>query len=98
MKRKRRSREFWVKVIATIESGEASVDQIAHRYGLYKKTIVWWRTKLRGDARRGKIDLVPVRVANVVQASMRVILGDVIVEIVDGSLEDVATLVRALRS
>jgi len=56
MKRKRRDRAFWDKVVATIECGDASADQIAHRYGVRKATVRWWLSQLRGKGvRRGSI-------------------------------------------
>ena len=98
MKRKRRDRAFWDKVVATIERGDASVDQAAHRYGVRKTTVRWWLSQLRGKRRAARVDLVPVRVADD-RSIVRIVCGDIAVEL-DGrvSLEDVASLVRALRA
>lgn len=99
MRRKRHSRAFWEKVVGAIESGEASVDQVAHRYGARKATVRWWCSQLRGRPRGASLELVPVHVAPVERGTVRVVYGDVAVEIdARTSLEDVAVLVRALRS
>ncbi len=98
MKRKRRSRAFWEKVIAIIERGDASVDQVAHGYGVRNTTVRWWASQLRVQRRDVSVDLVPVRVADIERSSVPIVCGDIAVEL-DGrvSLEDIASLVRALR-
>jgi transposase-like protein len=97
MKRKRRNRAFWQEVIATIERGDASVDQIAHRYGVRKTTLRWWMSQLRRKGSR--VELVPVQVADVARSAVRIVSGEIAIELDGGvSLEDVASLVRALRA
>lgn len=70
-KSNRRSREFWEKVVAMIERGEAGVDQIAHRHGVRKTTLRWWASQLRKQG-RAAIDLVPVRVAELERSAVRI--------------------------
>ena len=100
MKHQRRSRAFWEKVVATIERGNASTEQVAHRYGVRQATVRWWLSQLRSKPRRrGRVELVPVQVADIERSMVRVVCDDIAVEL-DGraSLEDVAALVRALRA
>lgn len=98
MKRTRRDRAFWGKVTATIERGESSAEQVARRYGVRETTVRWWLSQLRGKRRPARVDLVPVRVADD-RSVVRIVCGDIAVEL-DGrvSLEDIASLVRALRA
>lgn len=97
MKRKRRNRAFWEEVIAMIERGDASADQIAHRYGVRKSTLRWWTSQLR--RKDSRVELVPVRVADVARSAVRIVSGEIAIELDGGvSLEDVASLVRALRA
>ena len=100
MKRQRRNRAFWEKVVATIERGDASAEQVGHRYSVRQATVRWWLSQLRGRRRRrGRVELVPVQVADIERSVVRIVCDDIAVEL-DGraSLEDVASLVRALRA
>lgn len=99
MKRKRRNRAFWENVVATIERGDASVERVAQRYSVRQATVRWWLSQLRGKRRRGRVELVPVQVTDIERSVVRIVCDDIAVEL-DGraSLEDVASLVRALRA
>ncbi|MGH7282807.1 MAG: hypothetical protein ACRELY_14880 [Polyangiaceae bacterium] len=86
-------------MIERLESGEVSVEDVARRHDLHAKTVRWWRARLRSEHRHEKMALVPVRVSGVARSSIRVISGEVIVELdAQCSLGDVASLVRALRA
>ena len=99
MKGKRRNRAFWEKVVAMIERGDASIERVAHRYGVRETTVRWWSSQLRGRRRARSVELVPVEVSDVGRSMVRIVSGDIAVEL-DGrvSLDDVASLVLALRA
>ena len=100
MRRKRRNRAFWEKVTAMIGRGDASAEQVAHRYSVRLTTVRWWLSQLRSNRqRRRRVELVPVQVADIERSVVRVVCDDIAVELDGGvSLEDVASLVRALRA
>lgn len=79
MTSKRRSREFWAKLVKQCDRRGATVSGVAHEHGVRPRTLSWWRWRLGredGEGHQGRaqkrhrrqakqIRVLPVEVADV---------------------------------
>ena len=61
MRKRKRSREEWTKLVAEWQTGDLSQKAFAKRKGIAPTTLSWWACRLRGEAREQGA-LVPVAV------------------------------------
>jgi transposase-like protein len=99
----RQGREFWSRAVAAAESGSASHDEVATRFGVNVGTLRSWIYRLRREQRingRPHVRVLPVTVTDP-SGSAGVVLrvGDVVLEFARSSdpsyIAAVAVAVRA---
>ena len=61
MRKRKRSREEWTKLVAEWRAGDLSQKAFARRKGIAPTTLSWWSCRLRSEAREQGA-LVPVAV------------------------------------